>query len=59
MVYFFESDNRGEKMKDKDLGKWLHDAFTRMEGKKRKTKSQKDPEAGECLSEEAISLSLL
>ncbi|MGA1841153.1 MAG: zf-HC2 domain-containing protein [bacterium] len=42
-------------MKDKDLGKWLHDAFTRMEEKKRKTKFQKDPEAGECLSEEAIS----
>lgn len=55
MVYFFESDNRGEKMKEKDLDKWLHDAFARMEGEKRETRSQKDPEAGECLSEETIS----
>jgi hypothetical protein len=42
-------------MKDKDLGKWLHDAFAWMEREKRETKSQKGPGVGECLSEEAIS----
>ena len=42
-------------MKDKDLGKWIHDAFACMEKGKKKDKSPKGPEAGECLSEETIS----